>query len=100
MPNLAHPLLQPQLSVSGIRFNHFIIIFIIDSCNHNKNSTNEINDTQQLVVSRSKRTPIFPKIDLDNVIGTIFGVKGWPTMLTNQVGWASFRIFGYIVGGK
>lgn len=62
--------------------------------------TSERNDTQQLVISRSKRTPIFPKIDLENVIGTIFGVKGWPAMLTNQVGWASFRIFGYIVGGK
>ena len=62
--------------------------------------TSERNDTQQLIISRSKRTPIFPKIDLENVIGTIFGVKGWPAMLTNQVGWASFRIFGYIVGGK
>merc|ERR1712150_166684 len=58
----------------------------------------EKNDTQ-LVISRNKRSPIFPKINLDNVIGTIFGVKGWPAMLTNQVGWVSFRIFGHIVGG-
>ena len=64
-----------------------------------QNSASEKNDTQ-LVISRNKRSPIFPKINLDNVIGTIFGVKGWPAMLTNQVGWVSFRIFGYIVGGK
>ena len=91
------------IRTSGIRFHSFISLFSLltnSTCNHNKNSTSKINDAQQLVVSRSKRTPIFPKIDLDNVIGTIFGVKGWPTMLTNQVGWASFRIFGYIIGGE
>ena len=43
--------------------------------------------------------PVFEN-NLDNVIGTIFGAKGWAGMLTNQVGCNSFRIFGYIVGGN
>ena len=64
-----------------------------------QNSKGQKNDTQ-LVILRNKRSSIIPKINLDNVIGTIFGAKGWPGMLTNQVGWNSFRIFGYIVGGK
>ena len=65
-----------------------------------QNSKGQKNDTP-LVISRNKRSPaIIPKINLDNVIGTIFGAKGWAGMLTNQVGWNSFRIFGYIVGGK
>ena len=38
--------------------------------------------------------------DPQNVIQSVWGTKAISVQLTDQVGWNSFRIFGYIVGGK
>ena len=38
--------------------------------------------------------------DPQNVIQSVWGTKAISVQLTDQVGWNSLRIFGYIVGGK
>ena len=48
--------------------------------------------------SRVKR--VINNFDPENVFLSVWGPKAISVQLTDQVGWNSFRIFGYLVGGK
>ena len=48
--------------------------------------------------SRVKR--VINNFDPENVFLSVWGPKAISVQLTDQVGWNTFRIFGYLVGGK
>ena len=48
--------------------------------------------------SRVKR--FFDGADPENIVQSVWGTKAISVQLTDQAGWNSLRIFGYLVGGK
>ena len=48
--------------------------------------------------SRVKR--FFDGADPENIVQSVWGTKVISVQLTDQAGWNSLRIFGYLVGGK
>ena len=55
-------------------------------------------ENEDYKLSRQKR--FVNNVDPEKVIKSVWGTKAISVQLTDQVGWNSFRIFGYIVGGK
>ena len=60
--------------------------------------TSTLCENEDYKLSRQKR--FVNNVDPEKVIKSVWGTKAISVQLTDQVGWNSFRIFGYIVGGK
>ena len=80
----------------------FVLIFLCTtncSAFENKTTTSDCYGSSTIHHnSRVKR--FFDGADPENIVQSVWGTKAISVQLTDQAGWNSLRIFGYLVGGK
>ena len=90
------------LRKSSIYFIFVLIFSCTSNCSafNNKTTASDCYASSSTTHLNSRVKRFFDGADPENIVQSVWGTKAISVQLTDQAGWNSLRIFGYLVGGK